>query len=62
MKKERIVYTVDDSFKISKEVENMSEEEMDRRIKLLEAKGREEGKNIPRPTFNGILKTYDTDF
>lgn len=52
MKKERIVYTVDDSFKISEEVENMSEEEMDRRIKLLEAKGREEGKNIPAPMKN----------
>lgn len=54
MKKERIVYTVDDSFKISEEVENMSEEEMDRRIKLLEAKGREEGKNIPEPMLKAI--------
>lgn len=35
-------YVIDDTFKISEEVENMSEEEMDRRIAILEAKDRED--------------------
>ncbi len=45
-----IVYVLDDHFEISKEVENMSEEELDRRIAILEKKAIEEAKNIPEPT------------
>ena len=59
MKKEKIVYTVDDSFKIPEEIQNMSEEEMDRQIAILEAKGREEGKSIPRPILT--VKINDID-
>lgn len=50
MKNNKIVYTVDDTMKISEEVMNMSDEEMDRQIRILEEKGREEGRNIPVPT------------
>ena len=35
-----------DSFKISEEVKNMSEDELDKSIAILEAKAIEEGKNI----------------
>ncbi len=45
-----IVYVLDDHFEISEEVENMSEEELDRRIAILEKKAIEEAKNIPEPT------------
>ena len=43
------LYIVYDKFEISEEVENMSEEERERRIKVLEEQGREEGKNLPDP-------------
>lgn len=43
------LYIVYDKFEISEEVENMSEEERERRIKILEEQGREEGKNLPDP-------------
>lgn len=45
-----IVYVLDDHFKISEEVENMSEEELDRRIAILEKKAIEGAKNIPELT------------
>lgn len=45
-----IVYVLDDHFEISEEVENMSEEELDQRIAILEKKAIEEAKNIPEPT------------
>ena len=37
-----IVYVLNDHFEISDEVKNMSEEEMDRQIAILEAEGRKE--------------------
>lgn len=43
------LYIVYDKFEISEEVENMSEEERERRIKILEEQGREEVKNLPDP-------------
>lgn len=43
------IYIIDDTFEISEEIENMSEEEMNRRILLLEEQGREEGKDLPNP-------------
>ncbi|MFG6395340.1 MAG: hypothetical protein K1W24_14355 [Lachnospiraceae bacterium] len=49
-----IVYVLDDHFEISKEVENMSEEELDRRIAILEKKAMEEAKNIPEPSLSQI--------
>lgn len=45
-----IVYVLKDHFEMSEEVKNMSEEELDRRIAILEEKAIEEGENIPRPT------------
>jgi len=36
------IYIIDDIFKISEEVQNMSEEETDRQIAILEAEGRKE--------------------
>ena len=45
-----IVYVLDDYFEISEEVENMSEEELDRRIAILEKKAIEGAKNIPELT------------
>lgn len=44
--KNKIVYVVDDSFRISEEVENMSEEEMERQIKIMEEAGRKERDKI----------------
>ena len=40
------IYIIDDTFKISEEVQNMSEEEMDRQIAILEAEGRKEKERI----------------
>ena len=41
-------YFADDRFIISEEVQNMSEEEMDREIKRLEEEGRKERDRIKR--------------
>lgn len=49
MGKRKVVYVVDDVFKISEEVENMTEEELDHRIAILEAEAIEAGKDIPYP-------------
>jgi hypothetical protein len=49
-----IVYVLDDHFEISEKVENMSEEELDRRIAILEKKAIEEAKNIPKPDLSQI--------
>ncbi|MCX4328686.1 MAG: hypothetical protein OSJ45_15615 [Lachnospiraceae bacterium] len=40
------IYIIDDTFKISEEVQNMSEAEMDRQIAILEAEGRREKEKI----------------
>lgn len=40
------IYIIDDTFKISEEVQNMSEEEMERQIAILEAEGRREKEKI----------------
>ena len=40
------LYIVYDKFEISEEVENMSEEEIERRIKILEEQGRREREKI----------------
>ncbi len=40
------IYIIDDIFKISEEVQNMSEEETDRQIAILEAEGRKEKEKI----------------
>ena len=45
-----IVYVLDDTFEIPEEIRNLSKEELDRRIAILEKKAIEEGKNIPKPT------------
>ena len=45
-------YMEDDRIiEISEEVSNMSEEEIDRQIAILEAEARREAENIPEPTF-----------
>lgn len=44
-----IVYVLDDHSEISEEFENMSEEELDRRIAILEKKTIEKAENIPEP-------------
>jgi len=49
MAKKGVVYVVDDAFKISEEIENMSEEELEHRIMILEAEALEAGKDIPEP-------------
>ena len=49
-----IVYVLDDHFDISEKVENMSEEELDRRIAILEKKAIDEAKNIPEPVLSAI--------
>lgn len=49
MGKRKVVYVVDDHFEISEEVKNMSGEELDHRIAILEAKAIEAGKDIPEP-------------
>ena len=44
-------YTEDDRIiEIPEEIRNMSEEEMDRQIAILEEAGRREAENIPEPT------------
>ena len=44
-------YMEDDRIiEISEEVRNMSAEEIDRQIAILEAEGRREAENIPKPT------------
>lgn len=48
MAKKDVEYLLDDSFEISEKVRNMSDEEMDRQIAILEAKGREERKKIKK--------------
>lgn len=40
------IYIIDDTFKISEEVQNMSEEEMERQIAILETEGRREKEKI----------------
>ncbi len=46
------LYMEDDRIiEISEEVRNMSEEEIDRQIAILEAEARMEAENIPEPTF-----------
>lgn len=44
--KNEIVYVVDDSFRISEEVVNMSKEEMERQIRIMEEAGRRERDKI----------------
>ena len=54
-----IVYVVNDHFEISEEVRNMSEEEMDRQIAILEEAGRREKEKIEareKENFTGNLK------
>lgn len=38
----KYVYVLDDNFEISEEVKNMSEEELERKIKILEEQGKKE--------------------
>lgn len=45
-----IVYVLDDHFEIPEEIKKLSEEELDRRIAILEKKAIEEAKNILEPT------------
>ncbi len=40
------VYVLDDTFQISKEVQNMSEEEMHKQARILEEEGRREREKI----------------
>lgn len=55
MAKKGVVYIVDDSyFHVSDEVKNMTHEERMEAIRELEEKGREEGKNIPKPILKAI--------
>lgn len=42
------LYVLDDSFEISEEVKNMSEEEMNRQIKIMEEEGRREREKITK--------------
>ena len=49
MGKRKVVYVVDDHFEISEEVKNMTEEDLDHRIAILEAEAIELGKDIPEP-------------
>lgn len=45
------LYMEDDRIiEISEELRNMSEEEIDRQIAILEAEARREAENIPKPT------------
>jgi hypothetical protein len=43
------ILIIDDNVEIPDEIKNMSHEERQRRILLLEEQGREEGKNLPDP-------------
>lgn len=50
------VYILDDTFQISEEIQNMSEEEMKKQAKILEEEGRRERKKIKkRKTLLDIL-------
>ena len=42
------VYILDDTFQISEEIQNMSEEEMKKQAKILEEEGRRERKKIKK--------------
>jgi len=46
---DNIVYVLDDHFEIPEEIKNLSREELDRRIAILEKEAIEEAKNIPEP-------------
>ncbi len=48
------IYIIDDTLEIPEEIRNMSEEEMDRQIAILEEAGRREGENIPEPDLSKI--------
>ena len=51
----REAYTIDDSIvEIPEEIKNMSKEERDRRIAILEEAGRREAKNLPDPVLLAI--------
>ena len=54
MEKGRVVYDVDDHFEISEEIKNMTEEELEHRIAILEAEAIEAGKDIPYPILQVI--------
>ena len=43
------ILIIDDNVEIPDEIKNMSHEERQRRILLLEEQGREDGKNLPDP-------------
>lgn len=43
------IYIIDDTLEIPEEIRNLSEEEMDRQIAILEEAGRREGENLPDP-------------
>ena len=43
------ILIIDDNVEIPDEIKNMSHEERQRRILLLEEQGREEGKDLPDP-------------
>lgn len=48
-------YVLDDRIvEIPEEIRNMSEEEMDRQIAILEEAGRREAENLPEPTWPTI--------
>lgn len=47
-------YVLDDTFEISEEIMNMSDEEMERQIKILEEQGRREREEIANS--RGLLK------
>ena len=51
------IYIIDDTFKISEEVQNMSEEEMERQIAILEAEGRREKEKIEARQKEKVLLT-----
>lgn len=54
MAKKGVIYVADDAFKILDEIENMSEEELDYRIMILEAEALETGRDIPEPELKRI--------
>ncbi len=51
------IYIIDDTFKISEEVQNMSEEEMERQIAILETEGRREKEKIEARQKEKVLLT-----
>ncbi len=48
------IYIIDDTIEIPEEIRNMSEEEMDRQIAIMEEAGRKEGENLPDPVLSAI--------